>query len=743
MNKPHAQVLHAGETVCKGRYVIRRCVGEGKYAQVYEAMDRRMEAANGGDARVAIKILHPEYAADDEARQRLAREGRLQKHEALGRHRNVVAVLETGVHAYTPPEAGDVVGIPFLVMEYIEHLTLSDYFEQHRSRVPINATLLAIIQQLANALDWIHTHDQGVVHRDLADHNILLRCKQGANGCGLLEQQENFVQLTDFGLAFSQDEGTITHNRLDRIAANIRYAAPDILYGELPTPQDDVYSLGVLIFRLLTGNFPFPLTGLNEQEDLWDYAAQVKARPLMFPDPEAIPEAVQECLIKAMAKTRGERYDTAREMTAALIPALESWMVELQGNPPITAATASTTDPTASPPPRPDETSSESKTEEGLATVKPAAPEPQKPKRKRGGCLRWLLGVGLLMALGSIALIAAVINQWGPGSKSPELSPTVQLQPLTQTGQRNTPAATQAPAATALPTPTGIPTLAARDPTPMPTTPASAPAPGLAQAEQLDFVYVNAVAGASNIMGQSLAGDQAGFALFQEHGALQQLAWSPDAALLAYVSDAAGAPGVYVTDGWSSRRLSAPGVTEQWPTWRPDGNALVVSTASEGRTYLSLIDLATGAHSPLTGPHFNAWAPAWAPVGDYLAFVSDMDGSQDLYVLSLTDIDRAPVNVSRSGDVLVDTPAWAPDGKWLVYATRNGLRWVGVENLEPGAPRPFTQNGQDRAPCFLNDREILFQRTSGAGTVSIYQGRLGNETQQRVVDHAAWPACRR
>jgi len=199
-------------------------------------VEARMQDTSGGDARVAVKILHFEYAHNAEARQRLKREGDLQKYEILGRHRNIVTVLKNGVHSYIDPSTKQTVQLSFLMMEYVEHITLYEYLERYPDGVPVDATLVTITRQLGNALAWIHTHSQNVVHRDLADHNILLRCERDARGDLRLKSQDpGFVQITDFGLAFAHPATTITQDRTMRIAANLRYASPEILKGAIPT----------------------------------------------------------------------------------------------------------------------------------------------------------------------------------------------------------------------------------------------------------------------------------------------------------------------------------------------------------------------------------------------------------------------------------------------------------------------------------------------------------------------------
>lgn len=711
----HEHVLRPGDTLCDKSYVTQRFVGRGKYAQVYAAEDARMRDTDGGDARVAIKILHPEYARNTEARQRLKREGDLQKYEALGRHRNIVTVLADGVHSYRDPDTKQPVHLPFLVMEYVTHKTLCDYLQEHPSGVPIDATLIEITQQLGNALAWIHTHSQQVVHRDLADHNILLRCKRDARGNLQFQPGEGFVQITDFGLAFAHPATTITQDRTNHIAANLNYASPEILHGAIPTAQDDLYSFGVLMYRLLTGQYPF----LCKPDDLQDLVDAVSYRPVMFPDPDAIPDPVQDCLIKAMAKKRKDRYASAREMTEALITALEQWQKTL----PALVHKAKAARPTAVSPRPSQKPETQSPSAGTASSASPPVSKPKKPPRKILGCWVWVLRITFLMTGMLLCLIVSWVGGWIRGT--PLATPTSQL-PL------NTPEVIHG---TPVPPVDPIPTLVV-------TTPPSSHAPGWETVTDLAFAYISYHEGVSNITGSPRETTLPHRALFSEEGQIEHLTWSPDGDLLAYTSDADGEPAVYVADGLSTRRLSPPGVTQRWPAWRPDSQALVVSTETTHYTHLTLIDMLSGQPTPLTGAYFNAWAPAWSQTDDYLAFVADIGEGQDVYVLALNDLDRAPVNISRTGDVLIDTPAWAPDGKWIVFATANGLRWVGIENLAPGTPHTFTHHGQDRAPCFIGAREILFQRTSGAGTVSIYQGQLGNEIQQRVVAQAAWPACR-
>jgi serine/threonine protein kinase len=763
MNEPLStqESLHlsAGASLCNDQYVVKQRLGGGKYAEVYLAIDRRIEGTDGGEPRVAIKIPRPKYWENEEARQRLRREGRLQRAEHLGRHNKIVSVLRTDTltQSTTGRQAAQV---PLLVMEYVEHITLDDYLRRHGGAAPLDETFATMMGQLASALDWIHTNNPCIVHRDLAPHNILLRCTRDEAGSHLLVQRDDFVQLTDFGLAFVESERRITQDdqyERRRIAANLCYASPEILYGEPPTAQDDIYSLGALTFRMLTGRLAFPCRQLSTERDLWDYAQLVEETPVMFPDPEAVPDTVQEIVIQAMAKTRSERYKRAREMADDLRSALQ---------PPRTLAAAVPV-PVAGPEVEDDASANGEKDNTPLASLTPSATDDaetddaetgdseiddseadasaadaeEMSKLGRGlkklwGCLARLIGLtlvlGLALTLVTALVVGALVKDW-PNRDKPE-TPAVQLTPVTGSDTYLTPTAsspgeaeTEGPTTPPITQPAGI----------SPNT-----SPLESQAERVDYAYVSQTGTPMDLIGAPVTGETSEPSIFRAGSALREPAWSPTADLLAYVSEEDGAPGIYVTDGLTSRRLSPDGVEEHWPTWSQDGQRMLVATHEGESSHLSHIELNTGTHEPLTGPYFNAWAPAWSPQEAYVAFISDMEGASDLYLLSLEDLDRSPVNLSQSGDVKRDQPAWAPDGKWIIYATTEGLRWVSIENTAPGTPHRFTENGRDRGPCFLNEREILFERRSASGTVSLYKGRLGNTTPQRLVDHAAWPTCR-
>ena len=315
-------LLKPGDTLAGDRYRVERPIGRGRYAQVYLAVDRDLETHNGGDARVAIKILRPGYQNDTEAQDRLMRESDLQKTEWLGRHANIVPVVrELSYHEVQLPEQHAPVHLPFFVMAYIEGVTLDAYIRDHEGRAPRNGVLLRIFEQLGNALDWIHAGERPVVHRDLAAHNILLRCERHGDGYLLLDERADFVQVTDFGLAYPIGEPRITREGTGRIAANVEYASPEILQGADPTPQDDIYSLAVLAYEAYTGRLPFTYPKASDRDAYLAFTAAVQKQTPPFLPEDELPPAVREVLLKGLAKRRRDRYADARALAWALIAA--------------------------------------------------------------------------------------------------------------------------------------------------------------------------------------------------------------------------------------------------------------------------------------------------------------------------------------------------------------------------------------------------------------------------------------
>ncbi|MBV8256679.1 MAG: serine/threonine protein kinase, partial [Actinobacteria bacterium] len=222
--------------VIADRYELEELVGSGGMSSVYRAHDRLL------DRRVAIKLLHDRYAEDDETIERFRREARS---VAQLSHPHIVTVIDRGEDD----------GLQFIVFEYVDGENLKE-LAVRSGRLPVRRAVelaIAIADGLAFA------HQNGLVHRDVKPQNVLL-------------SREGEVKVTDFGIARSIDVDhgvTLTGT----ILGTSNYLSPEQASGKPVTPATDVYSLGIVLWELLTGEVPFPgdnfvtvaLRHINEQ----------------------------------------------------------------------------------------------------------------------------------------------------------------------------------------------------------------------------------------------------------------------------------------------------------------------------------------------------------------------------------------------------------------------------------------------------------------------------------------------
>ncbi len=255
-----------------GRYEIQDIIGVGGMAVVYKAYD------SIDDRIVAVKILKDEYLANEEFRRRFKNES---KAIAILSHQNIVKVYDVSF--------GD--RLQYIVMEYIEGITLKEYIEQQEC-IDWNESLYFIIQIL-RALQ--HAHDKGIVHRDIKPQNIMLL-------------ENGTIKVADFGIArFSRGE---TRTMTEKAIGSVHYISPEQAKGEITDEKADIYSVGVVLYEMLTGKLPF------EAESAVSVALmqlQKEAEPPRSINPD-IPMGFEQITMKAMQKNPRDRYQTAAEM---------------------------------------------------------------------------------------------------------------------------------------------------------------------------------------------------------------------------------------------------------------------------------------------------------------------------------------------------------------------------------------------------------------------------------------------
>ena len=255
-----------------GRYEIQDIIGVGGMAVVYKAYD------SIDDRVVAIKVLKDEYLADEEYRRRFKNES---KAIAILSHPNIVKVYDVSF--------GD--RLQYIVMEHVEGITLKEYIEQC-GVVNWNEALFFVIQIL-RALQ--HAHDKGIVHRDIKPQNIMLL-------------DNGLIKVTDFGIArFSRGE---TRTITEKAIGSVHYISPEQAKGQLTDDKADIYSIGVVLYEMLTGKLPFD--GDNAVA-IALMQLQVEAEPLRSINPD-IPMGFEQITLKAMQKNPRDRYQSVAEM---------------------------------------------------------------------------------------------------------------------------------------------------------------------------------------------------------------------------------------------------------------------------------------------------------------------------------------------------------------------------------------------------------------------------------------------
>ncbi len=259
-----------------GRYEIREIIGVGGMAVVYKAFD------NVENRLVAVKILKEEFLSNQEFLRRFKNES---KAIAMLSHPNIVSVYDVSF--------GDL--IQYIVMEYIEGITLKELIENEGSLRWKDAVHFTI--QILKGLQ--HAHDKGIVHRDVKPQNIMVLA-------------DGTIKVTDFGIArFARnDQRTIT----DKAIGSVHYISPEQARGEKTDEKTDIYSVGVMLYEMLTGRLPF------QAESAVSVAIMQLQREPQLPSEinGSIPQGLEQITMHAMQKSQERRYQSASEILCDL-----------------------------------------------------------------------------------------------------------------------------------------------------------------------------------------------------------------------------------------------------------------------------------------------------------------------------------------------------------------------------------------------------------------------------------------
>ncbi len=262
-----------------GRYQICNKLGEGAMAEVYRAHDPKM----GRD--LAVKILNEKMSADDKFRERFQREARA---AGILSHPNIVTMFDVG----------EVEDRPFIAMELIEGIPLDEYMRSGKK-----LTLQQILQvgiQLADALDYAHS--KGIIHRDIKPSNVII------------DPHKNVIKIADFGIARIEDPDLPRHTQTTEVLGTPQYMSPEQVMGQKIDGRTDLFSTGVLLYQLLSGQKPFKAETLGT---LLFRIATEEPVPLKSLAPY-LPLQVLQLIDQLLKKDPAKRFRSGHELAEAL-----------------------------------------------------------------------------------------------------------------------------------------------------------------------------------------------------------------------------------------------------------------------------------------------------------------------------------------------------------------------------------------------------------------------------------------
>ncbi|GAA3054724.1 serine/threonine protein kinase [Streptomyces olivoverticillatus] len=282
MSQDGAQGRYTGRAVGGGRYQLRDLLGEGGMASVHLAYDSVL------DRQVAIKTLHTELGREASFRERFRREA---QSVAKLTHTNIVSVFDTG------EDDLDGSTMPYIVMEYVEGRPLRSVLDEdvtHYGAMPADKALKITADVLA-ALEV--SHEMGLVHRDIKPGNVMMT-KRGV------------VKVMDFGIARAMQSGVTSMTQTGMVVGTPQYLSPEQALGRGVDARSDLYSVGIMLFELLTGRLPF-----DADSPLAIAYAHVQEEPVA-PSTinRSIPPAVDALVARALKKNPNERFPSAEAM---------------------------------------------------------------------------------------------------------------------------------------------------------------------------------------------------------------------------------------------------------------------------------------------------------------------------------------------------------------------------------------------------------------------------------------------
>ncbi|MFH9069409.1 protein kinase domain-containing protein [Streptomyces alboflavus] len=295
MSQDGAQGRYAGSSLAGGRYQLRDLLGEGGMASVHLAYDTVL------DRQVAIKTLHTELGREQSFRERFRREA---QSVAKLTHTNIVSVFDTG-----EDDLGGAT-MPYIVMEYVEGKPLGSVLDaaiRQHGAMPSDQALKITADVLA-ALEI--SHEMGLVHRDIKPGNVMMT-------------KRNVVKVMDFGIARAMQSGVTSMTQTGMVVGTPQYLSPEQALGRGVDARSDLYSVGIMLFQLVTGRLPF-----EADSPLAIAYAHVQEEPVAPSSiNRSLPPAIDAIVARALKKNPNERFPTAEAMRDECLRVAQSFQV--------------------------------------------------------------------------------------------------------------------------------------------------------------------------------------------------------------------------------------------------------------------------------------------------------------------------------------------------------------------------------------------------------------------------------
>jgi serine/threonine protein kinase len=708
-----------GQTL-DNRYRFEQKLGEGTFAHVYRITDLHRQAT------LAAKVLRPEIARDPAVYGRFQREAAVL---ARLQHPHIVRYYDI-VHLQ---------GTIFILLDYVPGKTLEDVLS---SQDPILKPYASIsyLTPIVTALQY--AHNEGIIHRDLKPANVLIH-------------ENNTVLITDFGIA--RILNIASELTLGATIGTPLYMAPEQISGSTVTPATDIYALGVILYRMYTGQAPF--RGDSATSEGASTAARiihehVHVAPRRPSDIRpSLDLAVEEIILRCLEKSPAKRFPSVTALYDALTEAVGAPPISLE--PLITGERMLTTieppdltlpewsqfmRPVAEPahdelprqaPPRPAATiehpmpsqltqphmQKAGPAEQTIPSIRPVHPERARstqsstsvpgplppvyvaPPSPPPTATRWLIR-GTILGLITVVLAITVF--------------VVYL--LTYEGRKTEP------------TPTALGSVSSsseREPAPSPPASRQRIAFDSRRDGSLDIYTMN-------VDGSDLRKITSG------PGVKRGPSWSPDGSQIAYY----GATGeqanydifVMNADGSDVRNLTeSPSVDERYPTWAPDGKRLAFHSNADGDFDIVVINADGTGLQTITANSAQDLGPDWSPDGTRIVFHTDLWGTP--YELAWVDVETRQVTRLTDTDVINAFATWSPDGARLAFhVIVPGSNEVTVYTMDA--------DGSDRQPMTDSRQRNAFPDWSPEGTHLIYQSGTDTDSAiiiQSVLDRSSRP----